>query len=186
MLRELKRTPPQKPVLDAEPSYEKIHYGLHDFSQPFWEARDVRRYAYQSVFEGAAGHTYGSNSVMQFYSPGDSEKSYDAQEFWRDGIELPGSLHMKYLYELMTSVDFTDGSHNESVVDNTGFEKYDRITAFSGNDYIMIYNYSGRKFTVSTDFVLSSFSWFDPTNGEYAPANKSEGGCFIPPKNSIE
>lgn len=64
--RELARTP-LRPVLDGEPSYENIPQGLHDFSQPLWKARDVRRYAYWSVFEGACGHTYGDNAIMQFY-----------------------------------------------------------------------------------------------------------------------
>ena len=56
-----------KPTLDAEPSYEGIPQGLHNPRNPYWEEWDVRRYAYWSVFAGAAGHTYGSNSIMQFY-----------------------------------------------------------------------------------------------------------------------
>ena len=59
---------PAKPTLDGEPSYEQIPQGLHDPSQPFWQDCDVRRYAYWSVFAGSAGHTYGSNAVMQFLS----------------------------------------------------------------------------------------------------------------------
>ena len=55
-----------KPTLDAEPSYEGIPQGLHNPRNPYWEEWDVRRYAYWSVFAGAAGHTYGSNSIMQF------------------------------------------------------------------------------------------------------------------------
>ena len=58
-----------KPCMDAEPSYEGIVQGLHDFTQPYWEARDVRRYAYWSVLEGAFGFTYGNNAIIQFYLP---------------------------------------------------------------------------------------------------------------------
>lgn len=57
---------PAKPVLDGEPSYEWVVQGLHDKKQPYWKAADVRRYAYWNVFAGAAGHTYGHNSIMQF------------------------------------------------------------------------------------------------------------------------
>lgn len=39
-----------KPTLDAEPSYEWILQGLHDNTQPYWKAKQVRRYAYWSVF----------------------------------------------------------------------------------------------------------------------------------------
>ena len=42
-----------KPTLDAEPSYEWILQGLHDNTQPYWKAKQVRRYAYWSVKEGA-------------------------------------------------------------------------------------------------------------------------------------
>jgi len=58
---------PPKPTLDGEPSYEGIPQGLHDSTQPYWTASDVRRYAYWSVFAGGCGFTYGNNAVMQFH-----------------------------------------------------------------------------------------------------------------------
>ena len=61
---------PQKPVLDDEPIYEGIPQGLHDADEPLWQACDVRRYAYWSVFAGSCGHTYGNNAIMQFYREG--------------------------------------------------------------------------------------------------------------------
>lgn len=176
-----------RPVLDAEPSYEGIHQGLHDFTQPFWQARDVRRYAYQAVFEGACGHTYGANSVMQFYSPGDKAPSYDAREYWTDGINLPGGAQMKYLRELITSVDFTSGAHNDALVSNAGFEKYDRVTAFSGNGFAFVYNYSGRPFTVAADalgFEPRRIEWMDPTDGSRRRADADLGGIITSSLNS--
>ena len=59
-----------KPVIDGEPSYEDIPQGLHEANETRWTANDVRRYAYWSVFAGSFGHTYGHNSIMQFYKPG--------------------------------------------------------------------------------------------------------------------
>ena len=50
---------PTKPTLDGEPSYEHIPEGLHDSLNRRWNAADIRRYAYWSVFAGAAGFTYG-------------------------------------------------------------------------------------------------------------------------------
>lgn len=172
-----------KPVLDGEPSYEHIPQGLHDFTQPFWQAGDVRRYAYWSVFQGACGHTYGCNSVMQFYSPKDKEAAYNAPEYWTEGINLPGALHMKYLYELMTSVDFSAGSHVEAA-DNQGFRGYDRITCFAGEDYLLVYNYSGREFRLNIDFVPKEAQWFDPTNGKYTEAAIDPKMPIAPPRNS--
>lgn len=176
-----------KPVLDGEPSYEGIHQGLHDFSQPFWQARAVRRYAYWSVFEGACGHTYGANSVMQFYKPSDEKPSYDAREYWTDGINLPGGMQMKYLYELMTSVDFASGKHNDGLVSNEGSCGYDRITAFSGRGFAFIYDFSGRPFKICAEelgFKPRRIEWFDPTNGNRSAADVGPGGEFVPPVNA--
>ena len=58
---------PVKPTLDGEPSYEGIPQGLHDSTQPYWNANDCRRYAYWSVFAGSFGHTFGNNAIMQFF-----------------------------------------------------------------------------------------------------------------------
>lgn len=79
-----------KPTLDAEPSYKLILQGLHDASQPYWMAKDVRRYAYWSVLAGAAGHTYGDNSVMQFFTGSKSGASYGAKESWKTAIHHDG------------------------------------------------------------------------------------------------
>lgn len=98
-----------KPTLDAEPSYEGIPQGLHNPRNPYWEEWDVRRYAYWSVFEGAAGHTYGSNAVMQFYTDAEGKGAYGVRESWKDALHHPGSAQMRYLKELMESVDFVNG-----------------------------------------------------------------------------
>ena len=102
-----------KPTLDGEPSYEWILQGLHDASQPYWTAKDVRRYAYWSVLAGACGHTYGDNSVMQFYSGNSEGRSYGARDYWQTAIHHDGSAQMGHLKALMESVDFTGGCERE-------------------------------------------------------------------------
>ncbi|MDO5388034.1 MAG: DUF4038 domain-containing protein [Clostridia bacterium] len=69
-----------KPTIDGEPSYERILQGLHNENEPYWTAKDVRRYAYWSVFAGACGHTYGDNSVMQFYTGEYKGVTYGAKD----------------------------------------------------------------------------------------------------------
>ena len=87
-----------RPVIDGEPSYEGILQGLHDETQPYWTAKDARRYAYWSVFAGAAGHTYGDNSVMQFYDPASGRKgAYGARDSWKDALDHPGAGQMREL-----------------------------------------------------------------------------------------
>lgn len=55
---------PTKPVIDDEPIYEGIPKGLHNPNEGIWQACDVRRYAYWSVFAGSCGHTYGHNAIV--------------------------------------------------------------------------------------------------------------------------
>ena len=138
---------PQKPVIDGEPSYEDIPQGLHDFDAPRWQDYDVRRYAYWAVFAGCFGHTYGHNSIMQFMRPG-VLGSFGAKKAWWDALEDPGYKQMKHLKRLMSSVPFTEGRCDQTVIASPNGERYDRIIATRGQDYLMAYNYSGRPMTL--------------------------------------
>ena len=137
----------RKPVIDGEPSYEDIPQGLHDFSAPRWQDYDVRRYAYWAVFAGCFGHTYGHNSIMQFMRPG-VLGSFGAGKAWWDALKDPGYQQMKYLKRLMTALPFTEGRCDQSIIAGANGERYDRIIATRGNDYLLVYNYSGRPMTV--------------------------------------
>jgi len=160
-----------KPTVDGEPSYEWIPQGLHDPSEPFWQAQDVRRYAYWSVFQGAMGHTYGDNSVMQFYSDLSEPGAYGAREVWQDAIHHEGSGHMGHLAALMNSVDFTRGAAAERLLLSGQKEKYGRISVFAGPDFLFCYDYLGEGFTVSLAELqgrkLNAY-WYDPVSGAYS------------------
>ena len=94
--------------MDGEPSYEHIPYGLHDTTKPYWNANDVRRYAYWSVFAGAAGHTYGHNSVMQMHKPTDKGSAYGSKKYWYNAINDSGAKQMVYVKDLMLSKPYFD------------------------------------------------------------------------------
>ncbi|MCH5347379.1 MAG: glycoside hydrolase family 140 protein, partial [Muribaculaceae bacterium] len=172
---------PVKPVLDAEPSYEDIPQGLHDTTQPRWTARDVRRYAYWSVFAGSCGHTYGNNSIMQFYRPG-LPPAYGAEKTWVEALDCDGFNQMKHLKRLFTI--FPLGSHqpDRSVIQNGVGERYDRLTALRGSDFILVYDYSGREATINTDKLtvndLETF-YYSPVNGRFTKAPASRKGNNI-------
>jgi len=158
-----------KPTVDGEPSYEQILQGLHDQSQPYWQACDVRRYAYWSVFQGAMGHTYGDNAIMQFYNG--SGGNYGVKEVWKEALHHEGSGHMMHLADLMKSVNFTNGQPKEELLISGQKEKYERIAVFAGEDYILCYDYSGREFSLN----LSGYQgkklyayWMDPVSGVYS------------------
>lgn len=167
-----------KPTLDAEPSYEGIPQGLHNPRNPYWEEWDVRRYAYWSVFEGAAGHTYGSNAIMQFYTEAEGKGAYGVRESWKDAMHHPGSAQMRYLKELMESVDFVNGTPCHRMLLYGQKERYHRIAVFAGEDYVLCYDYSGDQFLLDLkayrDRTMAAY-WMNPQDGTYSYITTLQG-----------
>ena len=159
---------PVKPTFDGEPSYEDIPYGLHRADQPYWQDHEIRRYAYWSVFAGGCGFTYGHNSVMQFYTPGDSGISFFPKIKWQEGLNAPGAGQMKHLKKLVLARPYFERVPDQSMIIDNG-ERYERIIATRGKTYAMFYVYNGREFAIETKKLLFSptkASWFDPRKGE--------------------
>jgi len=160
---------PVKPTIDGEPSYEGIPQGLHDITQPRWTDADVRRYGYWSVFAGAFGYTYGQNSVMQMHRKEDKESAYGSDELWTSAIHAPGASQMHYLKELMLSRSYFDRVPDQTLIATGQGEKYDRIVATRGKDYVMAYTYTGRAFSLKMAKIPGEkvkASWFDPRTGK--------------------
>lgn len=157
-----------KPCLDGEPSYEGIVQGLLDKREDFWEAKDVRRYAYWSVFEGACGFTYGNNSIIQFYDPQKGPGAYGVRESWQEGLHSEGGAELQYLKQLMESVDFTAGCAHEDYLVSPQRERYHRISVFAGEDFLFAYDYSGDPFELSLESYKDKTMdvyWMNPQNG---------------------
>ncbi len=164
---------PVKPTIDGEPSYEWIIQGLHDITQPYWQAPDVRRYAYWSVLEGAMGHTYGDNSIMQFFTEGQAAAtgSFGVRETWKDSLHHEGSGQMTHLVNLMNSVDFVNGHSADHLLTWGQKEQYHRISVFEGEHYIICYDYLGEKFALdltSLEGKTIEARWMDPVSGSYS------------------
>ena len=161
---------PLRPVLDGEPSYEAIPKGLHDASEGFWRAEDVRRYAYWSVFAGACGHTYGHNSVMQFYRPG-LPAAYAASVPWYDVLTAEGFGEMKHLRRLVEAFPYFERVPDQRAVEENG-ERYERLIATRGERYLLVYNYTGRPMRIRTDLIGGEVKrawWYSPRDGSLRP-----------------
>lgn len=157
---------PLKPVLDDEPIYEGIPHGLHSADEPLWQAEDVRRYAYWSVFAGSCGHTYGNNAIMQFYRAG-YPPAYHCRKPWTEALRDPGFRQMKHLKRLMLSLPYFERVPDQSVVVGNG-TRYDRLIATRGQSYLMVYNYTGRDMTVDLTKISGTEKhvwWFDAATG---------------------
>jgi hypothetical protein len=160
---------PPKPTIDGEPSYEGIPQGLHDPAEPYWTDADARRYAWWSVFAGAAGHTYGHSAIMQMYKKEHGEGAYGVRETWDVALHAPGSGQMQHLKNLMLSRSYFDRVPDQSLIAGENGERYDRVIATRGPDYAYFYTYTGRTFSVRTDALpgekLQAY-WYDPRTGE--------------------
>ena len=182
---------PTKPSFDGEPSYELIPYGLHDTTKPYWQAHDIRRYAYWAVFAGGAGHTYGHNSVMQMHKPTDRGSAYGSKKFWYNALNDDGAKQMIHVKNLLLSKPYFERVPDQSLVSTQG-EKYRYIAATRGRDYAMLYNYTGRTFQVNMGKIRGKkirASWFDPRTGEKHPIGKfrNKGSLqFDPPGEEMD
>jgi hypothetical protein len=166
---------PIKPVLDAEPSYENIPQGLHDTTQPRWKDHDLRRYGYWSVFAGAAGFTYGDNSVMQMLRPGDKKSSYGAKAFWYDAIGDPGAAQMQWLKKLLLSRPYFERVPDQQLIAGDAGTKYDRLVATRGKNYAFVYTCNGRNIQLVMGKIAGATvkaAWYDPRTGTSTAAGE--------------
>lgn len=173
---------PAKPTLDAEPSYEKIPYGLHDLKLPRWTDADVRRYGYWSVFAGACGYTYGNNDVMQMHKPTDKGSAYGSKDYWYNSINDPGAQQMVYLKKLMLSRPYLERVPAQELIAGGQGKRYNYLIATRGKDYAFVYTYTGRTIDVNTSLLSGhkvKASWYNPRNG-----NITEIGVFTKAANS--
>jgi hypothetical protein len=188
---------PPKPTIDGEPSYENIPQGLHDPNEPYWQARDARRYTYWSVFAGAFGHTYGDNAVMQMHKPNSIPGRYGVRNYWYEAIDDPGAGQMQYLKSLILSRPFFERVFDPSMIAGETGSRYDYVIATRGKSFAFIYSYTGREFDVSPGKITGEkirAYWYNPRNGNarfiryfdnkdmqhfYPPGRKEEGNDWV-------
>jgi hypothetical protein len=123
------------------------------------------------VFAGAAGHTYGNNSVFQFHSGGGSS-AFGAKKAWTQAMDDPGAGQMTHLKSLMLSFPYFDRIPDQTLVAGKQGTKYDYVIATRGETYALAYTYSGQTMQISMGKIQGAevkASWFDPRTGKYEP-----------------
>lgn len=115
----LYRTLPTKPVIDMEPNYEAARMFIfgertpqHTFARgavpylPQFTDYDVRKAFYRTVLAGAAGFTYGHDSVRQVLREGDRHHAWDEGGLpdWRSALDAPGSSQLALLPSLLAEL----------------------------------------------------------------------------------
>ncbi|MGR3810578.1 glycoside hydrolase family 140 protein [Jiulongibacter sp. NS-SX5] len=172
-----------KPILDGEPSYEGIPHGLHDITQPYWNAADLRRYAWWSVLEGGFGFTYGHNAVMQIFKGlPDEEASYGPILTWDEALNEEGANQMKFVKELMLEdPDYFGRKPAEELLLNQE-DQYEHITVSQSRNRLYAYTFSGREIQLHLDLNnLTSAFWYNPRNGERTEIKNLDDPTFDPP-----
>lgn len=187
---DLSRTP-LKPTVDGESSFENMPQGLHDHTQPYWSAADIRRYAYWSVFAGAMGHTYGQNTVRQVHKKGENKAESGAKLSFVEALEDTGSFHIQYLTRLILSRPYFDRVNDQSIVEGNEGERYDRVLVTRGKDYLMAYTYTGRDFKLKMGSISGKTLkgwWYNPKTGAVIDGGKfkNKGSInFNPPNDKM-
>ncbi|MEO0586845.1 MAG: DUF4038 domain-containing protein [Planctomycetota bacterium] len=198
--RDLARRP-AKPTLDAEPCYE--HHPIDPFSRAWrpehgrFTDHDVRKVAYRAVFAGACGHTYGSHSVWQFWTPQREPVNHPAPD-WRAAMHGPGAQQMVWLKRLMLSRPYFDRVPAPELLpdvrDDTrdpwptpGDADPDRAhrpvaTRDAQGRFAMVYvPTAGQELrvTVQTPCGEAIARWFDPRNGTSHDAGRWGDGTHV-------
>jgi hypothetical protein len=184
---------PAKPVIDLEPGYENITDGLVPGTATAKRigAWDVRRFAYLSVFAGAAGHTYGCGEVYEFWTPKSPRPRWGSGLEWHESLKLPGSGQMQFVRKLMESRPMLTRIPDQSVLMGETFETTQRIEATRSTDgsYAFIYTAAGRPVNVYLDKISGatiSAWWYSPRDGtatKIKDFSRTDSASFTPPSS---
>ncbi|MGE6756851.1 DUF4038 domain-containing protein [Corallococcus interemptor] len=159
---------PVKPSLDGEPLYEQFPI-CFNAANGFSNDYEVRKYAYWSVFAGAAGHTYGHNAVWQMYAPGRSPQ-FNPLSYWNDALNHAGATQMRYLRRLIESRPMLERTPDQALLASSAGSGTQRIqaTRSSNGSYAFIYSASGLAFTVNMGRLSGGTvraTWYNPRTG---------------------
>jgi Protein of unknown function (DUF4038)/Putative collagen-binding domain of a collagenase len=160
----------------------------------------IRFQAYQTVFAGAFGTTYGSMSIFHFntgVNDLDEAVTVEGNSKWEASLDEPGASDMRHLYGLMASMtndQYLDRIPDQALIDGDtgtldGAEGTisSRLQATRGakGDYAMIYSANGRNIRLNMDRLSSPMMnafWFSPRDGNW----RVQDTDFADPKPFLE
>jgi len=159
---------PTKPIIDGEPRYETIEECFYDPKKrgPRFTAKDVREMAYQQLFSGAFGHTYGHHSVWQFSPKAQPDEPgiHNTVNSWKEALKAEGAGQMAYVANLMRSRPILGRVPDQSIVAND-----DAIIATRGDGYLFAYLPNGGSVNVNLGKISGDQVkawWYNPITGD--------------------
>lgn len=157
---------PVKPTMDGEPIYEEHPMCFNAKEKGYTEPWDVRRAAYQGLFAGGHGHTYGCHNIWQMYDT-NREGINGPTMTWKESLDLPGARQMTYVKNLITSRPILERVPDQTLV-REPYANTERIQATRGEDYAFIYTTAGKPIEVNMGIISGksvNASWYDPRTG---------------------
>lgn len=142
-------------------------------------------------FAGSCGHTYGHNAIMQMLKPGypTSYGTDGTEKTWYQALDDPGFNQMKHLKNLMLTMPYFERVPDQSIIVGRNGERYNRLLATRGKDYLMVYNYNCVPMKIDLGKVSGDRKnvwWMDAATGclDYIGEFDSRIVTFAPQKGS--
>lgn len=172
---------PAKPTIDIEPNYEDHPYNRWPEWDPatvHFNAHDVRKQCYRSVFAGGAGVTYGHHSVWQHASHRTGVIDFPLFD-WVNGLHRPAGQQMKFLRTLIESRPFFSRIPDQALVKAQPAEmRATHVVACRDREgtYALVYFPT---MNLSVEIELGKLRsreveawWYDPRTGYSRPLGK--------------
>ena len=174
---------PPLPVVNYEPNYE-AHMNMRSEPRRPFDAHAVRRASYWSLLVApTCGVAYGAHGIWGWAEKAEFPLDHVATGVaprWDEALSLPGSISMKHLEELFTSLEWWRlAPDSDLVADQPGKVAADRFIAASrseAGDLAVVYIPEGGNVTLRMDrmkFPVMA-EWFDPATGWRKSAGKVE------------
>lgn len=167
---------PVKPCMDGEPCYED-HPIRWNGENGWFDDWDVRRTAYQAVFAGAHGHTYGCHPIWQMKHP-QHDPIGGARHNWNEVLDLPGAWDMIHLRKLLESHDMLSRLPDQSILLSEQGGKTNYIAACRGKGYAFVYLPANDMVQVRLNKIQAqkvNASWHNPRTGQSKPIGEYDG-----------
>lgn len=124
---------------------------------------------------------------MQFRAPSAGTGSYAPRNSWPEALDDPGAGQMRHLKALMLSRPYFDRVYDATAVVSESGDRHERLIATKGRDYLFVYSYTGRPFSVRPGAIAGASLrawWFNPRDGRaqlVGIVGSGEAGPFAPP-----
>ena len=160
---------PAKPVLDGEPCYEDIPVNFKAGELGWFNDFDVRRAAWWSMLEGAAGHTYGHHAIWQMWQPGRSP-ILAVRTPWQQALDYPGAWQMGVMRRTLERIAWQRlQPASDRVLDGPDEPAAAVRAAVDGDGrFAVVYSPHGATFSLNLDGLQAGAihaEWIDPRTG---------------------